>query len=181
MRFSTRGSDKNVKLMWKSYVPKLTACECPWASSGLKPGPGLCIFPSRLLPILLLLLPLGVLACRIRYRPDFFGPQQPVSTPGFTIMAMRPILLDWSQNNFTKVDMDTWKTKDGRVMLLPAIGKPRRETSCFFYQRVHVCVCKDNLLCLGYITFEALSDFQAVMLALSSGDSWTREIYLLST
>ena len=41
-------------------------------------------------------------------------------------------------------------------MLIPAIGRARREIIVSLIRGICVCVCKENMLFLGYITLEAL-------------------------
>ena len=56
----------------------------------------------------------------------------------------------------------------------------KKRNNCFFEQG-NMCVCVKRMCCLGDISpWQLFSDFQEAMRALSSGDSRTREIYLLS-
>lgn len=66
-------------------------------------------------------------------------------------------------------------------MLIPAIERARREIIVSLSRGICVCVCVKRMRCLGDISpWRLFSDFQEAMRALSSGDSRTREIYLLS-
>lgn len=61
------------------------------------------------------------------------------------------------QNNFTETDVNVWKIRIRRVVvLIPAIGRARREIIVSLIRGICVCVCKENMLFLGYITLEAL-------------------------
>ena len=84
------------------------------------------------------------------------------------------------QNNFTETDVNAWKIRIRRVVvLIPAIERARREIIVSLSRGI--CVCVKRMCCLGDISpWRLFSDFQEAMRALSSGDSRTREIYLLS-
>lgn len=85
------------------------------------------------------------------------------------------------QNNFTKTNVNAWKIRIRRVVLIPAIGRARREIIVSLVRGICVCVCVKTMYCFGDISpWRLFSDFQEAVLALSSGDSRTREIYLLS-
>lgn len=70
------------------------------------------------------------------------------------------------------------KDQEGGINTSNREGKKRN--NCFFDQG-NMCVCVKTMCCFGNISpWRLFSDFQEAVLALSLGDSQTREIYLLS-